>query len=104
MTDEQRFPAWPLITAVVSDSQRSGSYTARVEYPNAPMRLLKRGDLQTLRREIISQVQRWTNDEWHKPVVAPDGCLQALRVSGRVGDNRLRERLRVPAHRRQPAG
>ncbi|MGO9960336.1 MAG: hypothetical protein ACLP50_30900, partial [Solirubrobacteraceae bacterium] len=69
MSDEQqRFPAWPLITAVISDSQRPGSYTARVEYPNAPMRILKRGDLQTLRREIITQVQKWTNDEWRKPV------------------------------------
>jgi hypothetical protein len=69
MSDEQqRFPAWPLITAVISDSQRAGSYTARVEYPNAPMRILKRPDLQTLRREIITQVQKWTNDEWRKPV------------------------------------
>jgi hypothetical protein len=66
--DGQRFPAWPLITAVVRHSQRTGSYTARIDYPSAPARLLSRTELQPLRGEVISQVQRWTNDEWHKPV------------------------------------
>jgi hypothetical protein len=66
--DEQRFPAWPLITAVVSHSQRTGSYTARIDYPNAPARILARPELQPLRSEVITQVQRWTNDDWHKPV------------------------------------
>lgn len=66
--DGQRFPAWPLITAVVRHSQRTGCYTARIDYPSAPARLLRRPELQPLRGEVITQVQRWANDEWHKPV------------------------------------
>ena len=66
--DEQRFPAWPLITAVVRHSRRTGSYTARIDYPSTPARILKRAELQPLRSEVITQVQRWTNDEWHKPI------------------------------------
>jgi hypothetical protein len=66
--NEQHFPAWPLITAVISQSPRAGAYTARVEFPHAPVRILKRSELPPLRREVIAKVQQWTNDEWHKPV------------------------------------
>ena len=68
MPNEQHFPAWPLITAVISHSPRAGAYTAKVEFPHAPVRILKRSELPPLRREVIAKVQQWTNDEWHKPV------------------------------------
>lgn len=68
MPNEQHFPAWPLITAVISHSPRAGTYTAKVEFPHAPVRILKRSELPPLRREVIAKVQQWTNDEWHKPV------------------------------------
>ncbi len=68
MPNEQHFPAWPLITAVISHSPRASAYTAKVEFPNAPVRILKRSELPPLRREVIAKVQQWTNDEWHKPV------------------------------------
>ena len=68
MPNEQRFPAWPLITAVITQSPRAGAYTAKVEFPHAPVRILKRSELPPLRREVIAKVQQWTNDEWRKPV------------------------------------
>ena len=68
MPNEQHFPAWPLITAVITPSPRAGAYTAKVEFPHAPVRILKRSELPPLRREVIAKVQQWTNDEWRKPV------------------------------------
>ena len=68
MPNEQHFPAWPLITAVITPSPRADAYTAKVEFPHAPVRILKRSELPPLRREVIAKVQQWTNDEWHKPV------------------------------------
>ena len=68
MPNEQHFPAWPLITAVITHSPRAGAYTAKVEFPHAPVRILKRSELPPLRREVIAKVQQWTNDEWRKPV------------------------------------
>ena len=68
MPNEQHFPAWPLITAVITPSPRAGAYTAKVEFPQAPVRIFKRSELPPLRREVIARVQQWANDDWHKPV------------------------------------